>query len=84
MTPLEPDVRVGDVWRDNDPRQQQAERELHVLELLPDGARCRVFKAGKDMNRVVNVALRRFKPTSSGYRLERRAIAAEEKREAGK
>jgi len=57
-------VRVGQVWRDNDPRMQY-QRDLTVLSIKGKYATCRVGLRGK----TTRVRLDRFKPTMTGYKL---------------
>jgi hypothetical protein len=66
------EVRPGQVWADNDPRAKG--RTFRVIERLPNGARCVVLtdREGAKVSRVGWEFLclaRRFRPTSSGYRL---------------
>lgn len=65
-----PDVRVGQVWRDNDPRS--APRHVRVVEI--DGTYATavlVNGAGRHWGRErrSRIRLDRFRPTSTGYRL---------------
>lgn len=67
-----PDVRPGQVWADNDPRS--AGRTLRVIDVVSQRVICEVVTnidnapADKRGNRT-RIALRRFVPTSTGYRL---------------
>lgn len=74
-----PDVKVGQVWADNDARS--AGRKVKVLELIDLGgepaARVEVIAVAKGSlpldsrkPRVTSIKLRRFRPNSTGYRLE--------------
>ena len=57
-----PDVRVGDVWTDNDPRATRP-RTITITEV--DGA----FVRGVTKERSVRIARERMRPTATGYRL---------------
>lgn len=59
-----PDVKVGQVWEDNDPRTYK--RPLRVLSLDDTHA---TVQSPSGMGRVTRIRLDRFKPTSTGYRL---------------
>lgn len=63
-----PDVRVGDVWADNDPRMAGTGRELRVKHVDAERVRCIEECTGLR----TNIARKRFRPTSSGYRLVER------------
>ena len=61
-------VKIGQLWRDNDPRHP-AVRTLRIdrFWVVRNGivrAECTVLETG----RIVNIAVKRFKPTSNGYR----------------
>ena len=59
-------VRVGQVWRDNDPRERG--RLIRIMDIETDGrARC------SSRGRTVRIRLDRFKPTSNGYVLHKEA-----------
>lgn len=58
------EVKVGQVWVDNDPRHTD-HRNLEVLSIKGKYATC---KSG--VGRKSKIRLDRFKPTSTGYRLE--------------
>ena len=59
-------VKVGQVWKDNDPRYTEAEqRVLVVLEIDDTHATCKNKKSGKTSK----IRLNRFKANSTGYRL---------------
>lgn len=60
-----PDVRVGDVWRDNDPRC--ALRDLEVVKVTREKV-----TAKTDRGRMTTLKRARFRPTSTGYRLVKR------------
>lgn len=71
-----PDVKCGQVWADNDWRSEG--RTLLVLAIRDNGkALCRVLSdrnnrpkgARTQAGRETLIAIRRFKPTSTGYRL---------------
>lgn len=78
-----PDVRVGQIWQDNDPRQPVGrERRLRVVSVPSDhllrtaerpgdlGVGCQVVRgSGSARNRSTAIKLRRFRPTQTGYRL---------------
>ena len=80
-----PEVRVGQVWADNDVRSEG--RTLRVVSIVGDKARCEVVTNSHGVQRRLDnpaldwyqprdrrgqntsIALRRFKPTKTGYRL---------------
>ena len=66
-----PDVNTGQVWADND--QRSAGRTLRVDAVDGDRAVCTVLTVATDSTakpgRQVRIALTRFRPTSTGYRL---------------
>lgn len=69
---MEPEVKVGQVWADNDARARG--RTLEVLEVGENHAVCKVLTPARFANvsttgRTVRIMLRRFKPNSTGYRL---------------
>jgi len=68
-------VKVGQVWRDNDPRQQTTVRLLTVKEIVGGRATCEVTIPGQKTKRT-KVRLDRFRPTQTGYRLEKDVEAA--------
>lgn len=80
MTGPAPEVRVGQVWADNDKRS--VGRRVRILELPPPepckSARALVVQcdcAGRAIRtngreRRTRIAINRFRPTSTGYRLE--------------
>jgi hypothetical protein len=66
-------VKIGQLWQDNDPRYKKV-RTLRIDELWVNSrgelrARCHVLETG----RAAFIAVRRFKPTSTGYRLVKEA-----------
>ena len=64
-----PDVRSGQIWKDNDKRVTW-ERRLRVLRVEGRFAFCeRIFK-GVVAKGETRIALTRFRPTSTGYALE--------------
>lgn len=70
------DVQVGQVWADNDPRV--AGRTIKVEAIDGNKAVCRVLATPFDYpqgrtGHTTKIALRRFKPTTTGYRLIREA-----------
>jgi hypothetical protein len=71
--PETPDVRVGQIWQDNDPRVTPA-RFLRVTAINGDKATCEAWydKPGSQA-RTVRISLARFRPTSTGYRLHEEA-----------
>ncbi len=80
----EPDVRVGDVWADNDRRQDG--RTLKVVHVEDGKARLQVvtnrnaWRPGDPWNqdrvgKYVTVSVARMRPTSTGYRLIERGGA---------
>lgn len=81
-----PDVRPGQIWADNDWRS--AGRTIRVLEIVGDKALCQVVTNSDDVQQKVDhkspwvtdrrgkntgISLRRFRPTSTGYRLVQNA-----------
>jgi len=56
-------VRVGQVWEDNDPRHSFPRRKITVLSIEGDRA---VVQSGP---RKTKIRLDRFRPTNTGYRL---------------
>lgn len=72
MTQQSPDVAVGQVWADNDPRS--AGRTLRVIAVGKNTVRCTVLTAAAGaseytVGRTRMIAQSRFRPTSNGYRL---------------
>ena len=59
------EVKVGQLWEDNDKRCRHAPRVLLVVELLPNGAIVENIATGRRRP----ILLRRFRPNSTGYRL---------------
>lgn len=60
------EVRVGQVWADNDPRSEG--RKVRIIHV--DGTHATVGPADpKARGRATRIRLDRFKPTSTGYRL---------------
>jgi hypothetical protein len=65
-----PEVRVGQVWADNDSRSSG--RTLRVDAVDVRYAYCTVLTAGEPGGRTgrhTRIALERMRPTSTGYRL---------------
>jgi hypothetical protein len=66
-----PDVRVGQVWLDNDKRTHR--RSLRVVEVpsldVPNPGHVKVTVQDA-IGRKYRIRLDRFRPTSTGYRLE--------------
>jgi hypothetical protein len=70
-----PDVRVGQVWQDNDPRENG--RYLRIIDV--DASRATVRRVAYNETdgiaadlpgvRATRIRLDRFRPTSAGYRL---------------
>lgn len=60
-------VRVGQVWADNDWRSEG--RTVMVMEIVGDRAICSVAWPNHKHLRRTAIALRRFRPNSTGYRL---------------
>ncbi len=58
-------VKVGQVWADNDPRQKNG-RQIKVLSIEGDRA---TVQHPSGLGRKTKVRLNRFRPTNSGYRL---------------
>lgn len=74
MKPEVQQVKVGQVWADNDPRMEG--RTLCVTRIYEDEASCRVLTPSsrhvvgqRSVGRNVRIALKRFRPTPNGYRL---------------
>lgn len=66
-----PEVKVGQVWKDNDKRGP--DRYLKILQLIP-GERVLVRECNKNGSMFIGVrhteiSIRRLRPTSTGYRL---------------
>lgn len=66
------EVRVGQVWADNDPRMLG--RTLRVDDVRDGKAACVVLTPGRFsgpsvVGRRVRISLKRFRPTHNGYRL---------------
>ncbi|WP_206004870.1 hypothetical protein [Rhodococcus pseudokoreensis] len=69
-------LRVGQVWGDNDPRVKG--RTVKVEAIEGEKALCRVLAAPFDSpesrtGHATRISVRRFRPTSTGYRLIREA-----------
>lgn len=63
------EVKVGQVWEDNDPRQKKegvAVRRIKVLEIVDGKALC---QHPSGLGRKTKIRLDRFRPTASGYKL---------------
>lgn len=65
-----PDVRVGDVWADNDTRVRYV-RRVRVVR-VEQGPEARAHCVVVDGGRRVQILVSRFRPTSTGYRLVER------------
>lgn len=67
------EVKPGQVWADNDPREEG--RTLRVERIEDDKAICTVLSNRSvgsytaSVGRITRISLRRFRPTSTGYRL---------------
>jgi hypothetical protein len=66
------EVRVGQVWADNDPRS--AGRTLRVFFVTSTHAGCQVLSVARNVSerqvgKTTTISLSRFKPNSTGYRL---------------
>lgn len=61
------DVRVGQVWADNDYRSEG--RTVMVMEIVGDSAICSVAFGNNKTRKRTKILLRRFRPNSTGYRL---------------
>ena len=59
-------VEVGQIWIDNDPRHDY-KRRLKVLEIIGDKA---TVQHPDGLGARTKIRLDRFRPTSTGYRLE--------------
>lgn len=72
---MTPDVRLADVWRQNDPYAAGA--TLIVVQVCPDGCqpkgRPHAHVTGEAGERPRMIRLDRFRPTSRGYTLIERA-----------
>jgi len=64
-------VRVGQVWEDNDRRQRANPRRGKILRVMGGFATVKW-----DTGRTTEVALKRFRPNSTGYRLVEDADAS--------
>ncbi|MBO9555559.1 hypothetical protein [Cellulomonas sp.] len=76
-----PDVRPGQVWADNDPRIPLSDQRFLLVEDVTDlggGPRARVRRvvqldtgqwAPHPRSATTSIAVRRFRPNSTGYRL---------------
>lgn len=63
------EVKVGQVWEDNDPRQKKegiAIRRIKVLEIKDGRAR---VQSPSGLGARTWIRLNRFRPTASGYKL---------------
>jgi len=76
--PALPEVKVGQVWADNDPRSDgrtvkviAVNQTKAVCEVLTDGANTRRSQVG----RITRIGLHRFKDTASGYKLVKKTRA---------
>jgi hypothetical protein len=67
MSTEHPRVKVGQIWKDNDPRQNT--RTVTILEVHPGYA---VVSSSTSARRT-RVSLTRFKPVQTGYRLIKEA-----------
>lgn len=67
QTAPDPVLAVGQVWEDCDPRQHPCNprRRLRIVEVMPNGAVVENIAT----KRRSGILLRRFRPTSTGYRL---------------
>ncbi len=65
--PTTPAPAVGQRWADNDKRSP-AGREVVIRQVDGKRALCEVFEGGVWTGRSTLIALRRFRPTSTGYR----------------
>jgi hypothetical protein len=64
-----PEVRVGQVWADNDKRNR-ARRYIQITAIDGDKAVCEAwYDEPSSKARTVRIRLDRFKPTSTGYQL---------------
>lgn len=64
-----PEVRVGQLWRDNDSRNR-APRFVRVTGIEQYRAVCEAwYEEPGATSRTVRIRLDRFRPTSTGYRL---------------
>ncbi len=63
----DPVLVVGQVWEDYDKRVRDSatKRRVRIVEVLPNGAIVENIETGKR----TGILLRRFRPTSTGYRL---------------
>lgn len=73
-----PEVEVGQVWADNDPRSKGRTVKVLSINTTTNRAVCEVLTDGADttrsqVGRTTRIALHRFTPTASGYRLVKKA-----------
>ena|ERR1700722_11040135 len=66
--PVMQEVKAGQIWRDRDPRQE-TKREFIVERVEGDYAYCLTKANALHLGRHVRIALRRFRPTNTGYDL---------------
>lgn len=76
MTSTEQAVETGQIWADNDPRAYA--RKLRVVEIDETHATVELYQPRHPVSsakpgRRTRILLRRFRPTSTGYRLVRNA-----------
>jgi hypothetical protein len=76
------ELAIGQVWIDNDKRIRGV-RKVVIRELLPNGAICDVYLNGLPTGRRTAITARRFRPNSTGYRLEPPAAPADPGQERG-
>lgn len=67
----QPEVKVGQVWADNDKRSAGRHVKVIAIEVLHKQAVVRQCTADGQLigRRVTRIRLDRFRPTSTGYRL---------------
>jgi thioredoxin reductase len=72
MAAAMPEVKVGQVWADNDPRS--AGRTIKVISVGTNTVRCEVLTVAtgsstRRLGSTTMISRDRFRPTSNGYRL---------------
>lgn len=63
---------VGQVWQDNDKRFKHKARFVRITAIVGEKAQCESwYDEPGSQSRTVRIALKRFRPTSTGYRFVR-------------
>jgi hypothetical protein len=69
MKEYEPEVKIGQLWTDNDPRYD-GQRSITVVKINGITATCKVISnLNASVGKIVKIRLDRFKPTKTGYTL---------------